>query len=76
MKYAVWILVALLLVFHQDYWQWNNATLDFGFLPRSLTYHVGISIAAAVVWMLATKFCWPEGLEEAPAHSKQEDARG
>ncbi|MDA1055397.1 MAG: DUF3311 domain-containing protein [Planctomycetota bacterium] len=75
MKYAVWILVVFLLVFHQDYWQWNNATLDFGFLPRSLTYHIGISIAAAVVWMLATKFCWPEGLEEASEHSKQEDAR-
>ena len=75
MKYAVWPLIGLLLVFHQDYWQWTNATLDFGFLPRSLTYHVGISIAAAVVWMLATKFCWPEGVEEATEHTKQEDAR-
>ena len=74
MKYAVWILVALLLVCHQDYWQWSNATLDFGFLPRTLTYHAGISIAAAVVWMLATKFCWPEGLEEEAQHAKREDA--
>ena len=75
MKYVVWMLVVLLLVFHQDYWQWTNTTLDFGFLPRALTYHVGISIAAATVWMLATKFCWPEGLVEATEHSKQEDAR-
>lgn len=75
MKYAVWILVALLLVFHQDYWQWIDATLDFGFLPRALTYHVGISIAAAVVWMLATKFCWPDGLDETAQRSQQEEAR-
>ena len=74
MKYPVWILVAVLLVFHQDYWQWGNATLDFGFLPRTLTYHVAISVAAAVVWMLATKFCWPEELVEETQHAKQEDA--
>ena len=74
MKYTVWILIVLLLVLHQDYWQWSNTTLDFGFLPRTLTYHVGISIAAAIVWMLATKFCWPDGLEEAPEQTAQEDA--
>ena len=70
MKFAIWILVLLLLVFHQDYWQWHDTSLDFGFLPRTLTYHIGISLAAAAVWMLATKFCWPEGLDEV---SKPED---
>lgn len=74
MKYAVWFLVILLLVFHQDYWQWNNATLDFGFLPRTLTYHSILSIAAAGVWMLATKFCWPKGLDESPEPSTRENA--
>ena len=64
MKYTVWILVAILLVLHQDYWQWSDATLDFGFLPRTLTYHIGISIAAAGVWMLATRFCWPAELDQ------------
>lgn len=59
MKYLIWLLLGLLLVLHQDYWQWNNATLDFGFLPRALTYHMGISIGAAVAWWLATKCCWP-----------------
>ena len=70
MKYAIWSLVALLVILHQDYWQWDNATLDFGFLPRALTYHACISIAAAVVWIVATKFCWPEGLEEASDESE------
>ena len=64
MKYAVWIGVALLLVLHQDYWQWDNATLDFGFLPRTLTYHAALSIAAAVLWFLATLFCWPQNLNQ------------
>ena len=59
MKYFVWILVLALIVLHQDYWQWNDATLDFGFLPRALTYHIGISLGAAAVWLLAVKFCWP-----------------
>ena len=64
MKYFVWMLVLLLVVFHQDYWQWNDTTLVFGFLPFTLLYHAGISIAAAVVWVLAVKFCWPAGLDE------------
>lgn len=72
MKYLIWILVALLVVLHQDYWQWNNATLDFGFLPRALTYHMGISIAAGIVWFLAIKFCWPESVDDAATHETQE----
>jgi len=73
-KYLIWCLVVLLVILHQDYWQWNNATLDFGFLPRAMTYHVGISIAAAVVWWLATQFCWPETLDPAAANGEPEDA--
>jgi hypothetical protein len=60
MKYAVWLLVAALIVLHQDYWQWNDAALAFGFLPRTLLYHSGISLAAAVVWLLAVRHCWPD----------------
>jgi formate hydrogenlyase subunit 3/multisubunit Na+/H+ antiporter MnhD subunit len=74
MKYIVWSLVGLLVVLHQDYWQWSNATLDFGFSPRALTYHACLSLAAAVVWVLATIFCWPKGLHDSEAGSKPEDA--
>ena len=62
MKYAIWICLALLLVMQQDYWQWDNATLDFGFMPRTLTYQAIVSIIAAVLWSLATVFCWPKDL--------------
>ena len=75
MKYAIWILVVLLLVFHQDYWQWNEATLDFGFLPRAMTYHVILSVVAAGVWLSATKYCWPKWLDEGAEHSTRENVR-
>lgn len=64
MRYVVWMLVALLVVLHQDYWQWHDASLAFGVLPYALAYHAGISIAAAVVWILATRWAWPDHLED------------
>ena len=71
----IWILVALLVVLHQDYWQWSNARLDFGFLPRAITYHVFISLAAAGVWVLAVKFAWPVGSEVHPDEGLSQDAK-
>lgn len=59
MKYAVWILIALLVVLHQDVWFWDDAQLLFGFLPVGLAYHMGLSLAAAAVWWFATLVAWP-----------------
>ena len=67
MKYVVFALVVLLLMLHQDYWQWDNRTLVFGFLPYSIAYHVCISLAAAAVAWLATRYCWPAELDSADA---------
>ncbi|MGI9455399.1 MAG: DUF3311 domain-containing protein [Aeoliella sp.] len=64
MQYVVWLLIALLLVLHQDNWFWNDGTLVFGFMPIGLFYHACISVAAGVTWFLATKFCWPEETSE------------
>ncbi len=63
MKHVVWILVVLLLVLHQDNWLWDNSTLLFGFMPITLLFHAGISVAAAIVWYLATLYCWPPEIE-------------
>jgi len=52
-------LVLLLLILHQDNWFWTDGTLIFGFVPIGLVWHVGISIAAACTWLLATKIAWP-----------------
>ncbi len=70
MRYVVWLLLALLIVLHQDYWQWDNSDLLWGFMPYALLYHAAISIAAALVWLLATNFCWPGDIEEAAAREE------
>ncbi len=64
MKHFVWGLVILLAVLHHDLWNWNNPELVFGFMPVTLAYHGALSIAASIVWLLATKFAWPENLSE------------
>lgn len=69
----IWIAVIALIVLHQDFWFWDTyEPLVFGFLPIGLAYHVGLSIAAAIVWFLATKFCWPADEASASAPVKAE----
>ena len=67
MKYAIWILVLLLIILHQDVWYWNDGTLVFGFMPIGLFYHACISVAAGVVWFLACQFAWPASDPEFPS---------
>lgn len=64
MKFVVWGLVLLLVVLHQDVWNWNNDKLVFGFIPMTLAYHAGISICASIVWFVATIVAWPSHLED------------
>ena len=64
MKQIIWLLVAILIIVHQDFWNWNESGFYFGFMPVGLAYHVGISIAAAFVWLLACVFAWPKGIDE------------
>lgn len=66
----VWGAVLLLVILHQDVWFWDTfEPLVFGFIPVGLAYHALISLLAGLVWFLATKFCWPEGLEEDASQS-------
>ncbi len=73
MRKAVWGLVLLLVVLHQDNWLWDNDTLIAGFMPITLLWHAGISVAAGFTWFLATKFAWPLDADEA-ATDKGADA--
>ena len=59
MKYGVWGLVLLLVILHHDLWNWGDSTLVAGIVPIGLFYHACISMGAAFVWYLATKFAWP-----------------
>ena len=66
MKNLVWILVIVLVVFHQDNWNWDNDQLIAGFIPITLFYHMCISIGAGITWYLATIFAWPQVDENEP----------
>ena len=63
MKWVVYSMVVVLAILHQDFWNWDNATLVLGFLPMGLAYHMLFSVLAAVVWALAVKFAWPSHVE-------------
>jgi hypothetical protein len=71
MKFVVMALVAGLLVAHQDYWNWNDSRLVMGFLPVGLAYHLGISLAAAAVWIFAVTWAWPGSFYLPEAESGQ-----
>ena len=63
MRIVVWLMVILLIIIHQDNWNWNNDRLILGFMPIGLLYHACISVAASITWLLATKFAWPIELD-------------
>lgn len=65
MKWFVYSLAVIVLVLHQDFWNFNRAEpLVFGFLPVGLAYHAGYSVACAGLMFLLDKFAWPSHLEE------------
>ena len=59
MRHVIWVLVVLLLVVRQDFWNWTNTELLFGVLPGSLFSQACISLSAACVWWLAVTYAWP-----------------
>ena len=63
MRLILGVLVALLLIAHQDNWNWDNPTLVGGVVPIGLFYHACLSMAAAFVWFLATLFVWPKDVD-------------
>ena len=50
---------------HQDFWWWDDSeTLVAGFVPIGLAYHALLSVAAAVGWAMAARYCWPDDVDE------------
>ncbi|MEM7782828.1 MAG: DUF3311 domain-containing protein [Planctomycetota bacterium] len=64
MRAVLILLIAGLIVAHQDFWYWEDTTLVWGVLPMGLFYHVCISLAASLVWLIACTFAWPKGIDE------------
>lgn len=69
----IWIIFIAMFVLHQDFWNWDNTGLVFGFMPVGLAYHATFSIAAALLWTAAVNFAWPSEIE-AWADESQEPA--
>ncbi|MCX8238261.1 MAG: hypothetical protein OSB05_05510 [Akkermansiaceae bacterium] len=63
-KRIIFIVFVLLLLLHQDFWNWDNANLVFGFMPVGLFYHACYSLVAALFWGIVIKVAWPTELEE------------
>ncbi|MCB9857750.1 MAG: DUF3311 domain-containing protein [Phycisphaerales bacterium] len=63
MKKLVYGLIILLAILHQDFWLWDSQYLVFDIVPIGLAYHAGISLAAALLWIAAIKYCWPDDVE-------------
>lgn len=64
-------MIAAVYALHQDYWNWKDATLVFGFLPVGLAYHAAYSILASVMMAILVKCAWPKDLEQ--PDSRQDD---
>ena len=60
----MWILFAVLVVLHYDFWFWDSGSLLFDFLPVGLAYQIVISIAASALWGWAAFYAWPAELEK------------
>lgn len=72
-KRAVYLLLVVLALLHQDFWLWDNPALVFGFLPAGLAYHSLYSLVTAGALFLAVKYAWPDDAE-AFAEGRSEDA--
>ena len=49
-KGLILIVFLIFVVLHQDFWNWDNSNLVFGFMPVGLFYHACYSLAAAAFW--------------------------
>ena len=76
MKIFIWLLVAALLIAHQDFWFWTDSRLIFGFIPVGLFYHACLSLTAGAFWFFVCTFAWPDDLEEEfETEAKVEEAK-
>lgn len=77
MKWLLALLVIFVYLIHQDYWNWHDKTLVFGFLPIGLAYHALYSVIAAIMMWILVKFAWPQQIEDSVGDVEavpQEDA--
>jgi hypothetical protein len=77
MKWLIYAAAAVLLVLHQDFWNWGKiGPFAFGFLPIGLAYHAAFAVACAVMMALLVAVAWPKHLEDVQPEPgvKQDDS--
>lgn len=72
-KITVLIVFLILMVLHQDFWNWDNSDLVFGFMPVALAYHAAYSMVVATFWALVIHFAWPKDIEEWANENESEE---
>ncbi|GJQ25329.1 MAG: hypothetical protein HBSAPP02_03610 [Phycisphaerae bacterium] len=71
MKKVVILFFLLLIAAHQDFWWWHtHEPLVLGFVPIGLAWHVGISLCAAALGLVAMTYCWPTHLDNVEEESR------
>ena len=63
MKYALYLFVVVLVVAHQDIFNWGDSRLVLGCLPVGFAYHVAYTLVTALMWALAIKVAWPADVD-------------
>ena len=63
-KITILIVFLILMVLHQDFWNWDNSDLVFGIMPVALAYHAAYSMVVAIFRALVLRFAWPKDIEE------------
>ena len=74
MKNALLVLMVIVVyLLHQDFWNWKKAGLVLGFLPVGLAYHAAYAIVAACLMGGLVKFAWPAELDRFESELEDED---
>jgi hypothetical protein len=80
MKWVLFTLTVILIVLHQDWWNWDKIDPRlFGFMPIGLWYHAAFCVAASVLLALFVAFTWPSHLEDVerdPSAPEQDRSHG
>lgn len=72
-KLLLTLLVLAVFFLHQDFWNWRNGELVFGFLPVGLAYHAAYAMVAAGLMAVLVKFAWPAELDRFESELADED---
>jgi hypothetical protein len=66
MKWVLFTLTVILIVLHQDWWNWDKIDPRLlGFMPIGIWYHAVFCVAAAILLAMFVAFAWPSHLESA-----------